>query len=138
MSKLLLLIFFLSVNSYAQELPEHLKIMLAKGQDCFEIYNKKKPLEIEDGEYDESEFLLFSQVDQMQGLDVVFTRLEIKRAKLKMLEIINQSFDPEQLEAIIRVGRSADLNKKEAAIFFEVALEFKRGQLKDLRLPIRL
>ena len=74
----------------------------------------------------------------MQGLDVVFTRLEIKRAKLKMLEIINQSFDPEQLEAIIRVGRSADLNKKEAAIFFEVALEFKRGKLKDLRLPIRL
>ena len=55
-----------------------------------------------------------------------------------MLEIINQSFDPEQLEAIIRVGRSADLNKKEAAIFFEVALEFKRGKLKDLRLPIRL
>jgi hypothetical protein len=138
MSKLLILIFFLSVNSYAQELPEHLKIMLAKSQDCFEIYNEKKPLEIEDGEYDESEFLLFSQIDQMQGLDVVFTRLEIKRAKLKMLEIINQSFGPEQLEAIIRVGRSADLNKKEAAIFFEVALEFKKGKLKDLKLPIRL
>lgn len=135
MHKWLFFILFLSLNSFAQELPEHLQEMLDKSQDYFEIYNQKSPTEIEDGKYDESEYLLFSQIDQINGLDVIFAKDEIKNLKMKMVAVISKSFQPEQMEAISRVGRTPQLNKKQAAFFFEFALEYKLGRLTSLKFP---
>lgn len=118
MHKWLILLFLLSLNAFAQELPEHLQEMLDKSQDYFEIYNQKSPTEIEDGKYDESEFLLFSQIDQINGLDVIFSKAEIKNLKIKMIALISRSFQTEQMEAIARVGKTAELNKQQAAQFF--------------------
>ena len=106
-----LFLIFLSLNSFAQELPEHLQEMLVKSQDYFVIYSQKTPTEIEDGKYDETEYLLFSHIDQINGLDVIFTKDEIKTLKMKMVSLISQSFQAEQMEAIARLGRTSQLNK---------------------------
>lgn len=135
MHKWLYLIFLISFNLFAQELPEHLNAMLNKSQEFFEIYNQKSPLEIEDGKYDDSEFLLFSQIDQIHGLGIVFSKKEIKKTKIRMVELIVESFKSEQLEAIVRVGRSLELNKKQASVFFEVALEYKLGRTTVITFP---
>lgn len=135
MHKWLYLIFLFSCNSFAQDLPDHLNEMLARSQDFFEVYNQKSPLEIEDGEYDDSEFLLFSQIDQMQGLGVVFSKEEIKKTKIRMVELIILAFKPEQLQAISKIGRSIELNKKQASVFFEVALEYKLGKISAITYP---
>lgn len=135
MHKWLYLIFLISFNSFAQDLPEYLTAMLGRSEEYFEIYNQKSPLEIEDGKYDDSELLLFSQIDQIQGLGILFTRKEIKKTKIQMVELIIQSFKPEQLEAIARVGRTLELNKKQASVFFEVALEYKLGKITDITFP---
>ena len=112
MHKWLFFFIFLSLNSFAQELPEHLQEMFAKSQDYFVIYSQKIPTEIEDGKYGETEFLLFSQIDQINGLDVIFTKDEIKTLKMEMVSLISQSFQAAQMEAIARVGRTSLLNKK--------------------------
>jgi len=78
MHKWLFILSFYTFNSFAQELPEHLLELLGKSQEYFEIYNQKSAVEIEDGIYDDSEFLLFLQVDQMNGLDLIFSKEEIK------------------------------------------------------------
>lgn len=135
MHKWLYLIFLISFNSFAQDLPEHITSMLNKSQEFFEIYNQKTPLEIEDGKYGDSELLLFSQIDQIQGLGILLTRKEIKQIKIRMVELIIQSFTPEQLEAIARVGRTLELNKKQASVFFEVALEYKLGKITVITFP---
>jgi hypothetical protein len=135
MHKWLFLIFLISSNSFAQDLPEHLTEMLNKSQEFFEIYNQKSPLEIEDGKYDDSELLLFAQIDQIQGLAIIFNKKEIKNTKIRMVELIIQSFKCEQLEAIARVGRSLELNKKQASVFFEVALEYKLGRTTAITFP---
>ena len=135
MHKWILFLLFFSFNSFTQELPDHLEGMLGRSQNYFEIYNQKTPAEIEDGKYDDSEFLLFAQIDQLQGLGVIFNRDEIKKIKIKMIELIVKSFEVEQLEAISRVCRSVPLNKKQAAVFFEAALEYKLGKIKEIKLP---
>lgn len=137
MHKWLYLILLFSFSTFAQELPEHLSVMLGKSQDYFKIYNQKTAAEIDDGIYDESEYYLFSQIDQIQGLCIMFSKREIKNAKIKMVELIAQTFETEQLQAISKVGRSAELNKKQAAIFFEVALEYKLGKITDITFPSR-
>lgn len=137
MHKWFVLLIFFTLNSFAQELPEHLQEVLGNSHAYFEIYNAKSPQEIDDGKFDESEVSLFAQIDQINGLDIIFCKDEIKTLKLKMIELIAQSFDEEQLAAIARIGRSNQLNKKQAAGFFEVALEYKSGKLKHLKLPLR-
>ena len=111
----------------------HLQEMLVKSQDYFVIYSQKTPTEIEDGKYDETEYLLFSHIDQINGLDVIFTKDEIKTLKMKMVLLISQSFQAEQLEVIARVGRTSQLNKKQAATYFEFALEYKLGRLSSFK-----
>ncbi|MBA2406279.1 MAG: hypothetical protein H0V66_15995, partial [Bdellovibrionales bacterium] len=111
--------------------------MLVKSQDYFQIYNQKNAQEIDDGKYDESEFFLFSQVDQINGLDIIFSKEDIRNTKTKMIILITESFDSHQIEAIARVARSTELNKKQAATFFEVALEYKLGKLKLIKFPLR-
>lgn len=135
MHKWFYLILLFTFNTFAQELPEHLSAMLGKSQDYFKIYNQKTALEIEDGNYDESEYFLFSHIDQIQGLGIMFSKKEIKSAKIKMVELIAQNFESEQLEAISKVGRSVELNKKQAALYFEVALEYKLGRIQTISFP---
>lgn len=132
MRKWLILSFFLSFNAFAQELPEHLEELLVKSQEYFEIYNDKSAAEIDDAKFDESEFMLFSHIDQVNGLNVIFSKTDIKNLKIKMVLSLSQIFDESQLEAIIRIGKSNSLNKKYAARFFEVALEYKTGILKEI------
>lgn len=131
MHKLLILLTFLSFNSFAQDYPEHLQNMVEKSRDYFEIYGQKSPSEIEDGLYDESESLLFAQVDQINGLDIIFSKEEIRKIKAQMVKVIAESFQKEQIEAIIRVAKSPSVNKKITAKIFEVALEYKNGKILD-------
>ena len=63
--------------------------------------------------------------------------MKTRPTKIKMVELINHSFKTEQMEAIVRIGGSIELNKKQAATFFEVALEYKLGILKQLKFPLR-
>jgi hypothetical protein len=120
---------FFSLNSFAQDYPEHLVNMMEKSRDYFEVYGQKSPSEIEDGIYDESESVLFSQVDQINGLDIIFNKEEIRKLKAQMVKLIAESFSKEQIEAIIRVAKSPSVNKKISAKFFEVALEYKSGKI---------
>lgn len=129
MFKSLILISLLSINAYAQDYPEHLQDMVAKSKEYFDIYGQKSPNEIEDGVYDDSESLLFSQVDQINGLEIVFSKEEIRKIKTQMVKVIAESFDVAQLEAIIRVAKSPSINKKISARIFEVALEYKTGKI---------
>jgi hypothetical protein len=120
---------FFSLNSFAQDYPEHLVNMMEKSRDYFEVYGQKSPSEIEDGIYDDSESVLFSQVDQINGLDIIFNKEEIRKLKAQMVKLIAESFSKEQIEAIIRVAKSPSVNKKISAKFFEVALEYKSGKI---------
>lgn len=138
MHKWLFLLIFFSVNSFAQDYPEHLQSMFEKTQDYFEQYSRKSPAEIEDGIYDASESLLFAQVDQINGLDIVFSKDEIRRLKAHVVRIVAESFQKEQIEAIIRVALSPSINKKQTARFFEVALEYKTGKILDIRINFLL
>ena len=122
---------FFSLNSFAQDYPEHLVNIMEKSQAYFEHYGQKTPSEIEDGTYDDSESLLFSHVDQINGLDIMFNKEEIRKLKAQMVRIIADSFSKEQIEAIIRVAKSPSVNKKISAKFFEVALEYKTGKILE-------
>ena len=125
-----MLIFCLfSFSAFAQDYPEHLQDMVAKSKEYFDIYGQKTPSEIEDGVYDESESTLFLQVDQINGLEIVFSKEEIRKIKTQMVKVIAESFDVAQLEAIIRVAKSPSINKKISARIFEVALEYKTGKI---------
>lgn len=120
-----------SLSSFAQDYPEHLVNMLGKSREYFEIYSQKSPSDIEDGVYDESEAILFSQVDQINGLDIMVSKEEIRKIKSQMVRMIAQNFSLAQLEAIIHVARSPGINKKISAKFFEVALEYKSGKILE-------
>ena len=122
---------FVSLNSFAQDYPEHLVNMMDKSREYFEMYGQKSPTEIEDGIYDDSESLLFSHVDQINGLDIIFNKEEIRKLKAQMVKLIAESFTRGQLEAIIHVAKSPSINKKISAKYFEVALEYKTGKILD-------
>ena len=49
-----------------------------------------------------------------------------------MVVLISKMFEEKQLEAIIKISKSHELNKKQAARYFEVALEYKSGLLNDI------
>ena len=134
MRKWLILTLLISFNTSAQELPEHLEELLHKSQEYFEVYNDKSAAEIDDGKYDDSELMLFSQIDQVNGLNIIFSKEEIKNLKIRMVIGLSQKFDETQLDALIRIGKSKELNKKYASRFLEVALEYKSGILKDILL----
>lgn len=129
---------FFSLNSFAQDYPEHLVSIAEKGREYFEVYGQKSPSEIEDGIYDDSESLLFYHVDQINGLHIIFNKEEIRKLKAQMVKLIAESFTRAQLEAIIRVVRSPDVNKKISAKYFEVALEYKTGKIVDVAIHFLL
>lgn len=132
MHKWFIILALFSFNALAQEVPEHLEELLTKSQDYFENYNDKSASEIDDGKFDESEYMLFSQIDQVSGLDIIFSKEEIKNFKTRLVKDLARSFDDSQLFAIARIGQSKILNKKQASRFFEVALEYKSGTLRDI------
>lgn len=138
MHKWLILTLFISMNSFAQEMPAHLEGMLKKSQEYFEIYNDKTAEEIIDGQYDESEFYLFEQIDQITGLDVVFNREEIKNYRFKLVVLISEMFSPFQMESIIKVAKSFELNRRRVAKYFEVGLEYKLGKISRANINSRL
>jgi hypothetical protein len=130
-----ILLFIISTFSVqAQELPEHLEGILSRSQEYFNYYKLKTAEQIEDDHYDDSEEMLFSQLDQIYIFDLIFSKEEIKVFKVKMVMTLAQTFNESQLEAISRIGRSKILNKKKAARYFEVALEYKNGYLQEHRI----
>lgn len=131
MLRFILLFFICSLPLHAQELPEHLQGVLGRSQEYFNIYKARTSEQIEDGIYDESDELLFSQIDQIYSFDLIFSKEEIKNFKLKMVLILAGTFDESQLSAISRIGKTEVLNKKKASRYFEVALEYKNGYLKE-------
>lgn len=103
----------------------------------FVEYQQRPASLIEDGAYDQSDLLLFSQIDQINTFTLVFTKEEIKQYKIKLVQQIASTFETSQLEAIVRVGRSEAVNRRKAARYFEVALEYKTGKLVERLIPSR-
>jgi hypothetical protein len=126
--------FIWSLPLHAQELPEHLQGVLARSQEYFNVYKAKTSEQIEDGNFDESDEMLFSQIDQIYSFDLIFSKEDIKNFKVKIVLTLAQTFDESQLGAIARIGKSEVLNKKKASRYFEVALEYKNGYLKENRI----
>jgi hypothetical protein len=126
--------FIWSLPLHAQELPEHLQGVLARSQEYFNVYTAKSSEQIEDGNFDESDEMLFSQIDQIYSFDLIFSKEDIKNFKVKIVLTLAQTFDESQLGAIARIGKSEVLNKKKASRYFEVALEYKNGYLKENRI----
>ena len=115
-------------------MPEHLQGVLARSQEYFNVYKAKTSEQIEDGNFDESDEMLFSQIDQIYSFDLIFSKEDIKNFKVKIVLTLAQTFDESQLGAIARIGKSEVLNKKKASRYFEVALEYKNGYLKENRI----
>jgi hypothetical protein len=132
MHKWLFILLIISANSFAQELPVYMQDVLEVSRENFQEYAKKSPNEIDDDIYDESEYLLFSQIDQIATFDIVFTKEIIREFKKEMVILVSNSFNVSQLESIVKVGNSKTLNKKQAAKFFEIAEEYKLGKIKEL------
>ncbi len=126
--------FIWSLPLHAQELPEHLQGVLDRSQEYFNVYKAKTSEEIEDGNFDDSDEMLFSQIDQIYSFDLIFSKEDIKNFKVKIVLTLAQTFDESQLGAIARIGKSEVLNKKKASRYFEVALEYKNGYLKENRI----
>lgn len=138
MLKLILcLVFSFSFNASAQDLPDHLEMILIRSQEVFVEYQSRTAEQIEDGVYDQTDLLLFSQIDQVNTFDLIFTKEEIKHFKIKLVRQIAATFEVTQLEAIVRVGRSELVNRRKAARYFEVALEYKTGKLVERLIPNR-
>ena len=133
----LLFAFLLSAltgPALAIELPEYLASLLDRSDEIFEIYSRKSSAEIDDGSIDDSDRTIFAQVDQANGLDVMFDKYEIREFRVKLVLQIALKFDSDQLLAISKIGKHPKLNKKKAARYFEVAREYKEGELKENRI----
>jgi hypothetical protein len=131
MLKFIFLFFVFILPLHAQELPEHLTEILNRSQEYFDVYKLKTAEQIEDGSFDESEEMLFSQIDQIYSFNLIFSKEEIRLFKVKMVLALAQTFKESQLAAISRIGKTQVLNKKKASKYFEVALEYKIGDLKE-------
>lgn len=126
-----LILSILSLSAFSAELPEYLETLLERSNEYFEVYAQKSPAEIDDGSFDDSDRMLFAQVDQVNGLDMLFSKEDIKSYRIQLVIHMAQKFDSDQLRAITRIGKHPKLNKKKAAKYFEAAREFKDGELKE-------
>lgn len=138
MLKLLVLVLFTAFQASAQNLPEHLEERLISSQEYFQTYAQKSSAQINDADFDESEYLLFAQIDQINSFDIIFSKEEIKDFKRRMVISLSQSFDSSQLQAIVSIAKSRELNKKKSARYFEVAQEYQKGNVLEIRIPQQL
>ncbi len=134
MKKWLSLLLLFSTVAWGQELPDFLQMNLNRSEGIFESYNNKTPEQIDDGIFDDEEILLFAQLEQVECLDLSFTKEDLKTFKVELIKLISDKFSTDQLLALSRIARSKELNKKSLAKYFELALNYKLGDVDDRHL----
>lgn len=139
MKKLLIgVLTLISINSFAQDIPEHLSTMLTRVKETLVKYSEKSPEEIYDDRYDEVDTLLFTRVGIIKSYEIIFSKKEIRAYKTKLVIEISKTFTIDQLEAIYKVGTDPIVNQRYGAKYFNIAKLYKEEKLKENKIAKRL